>query len=663
MDAIIFAARFCHFLCAMLLFGALVFTVFVAVPFWREADSASLEAWRGLVPRALVLAAWVLAASIVSAAVWLVAEAAVMSGTPLPQAIRNDAIPIVLGSTGFGRLWIWRAGLVLALVVLLVAIRRFGGTRSRLRFIVGTLPVAALYLATLAWSGHAAAGPSLELVADIAHLLAAGAWVGALPGLAFLLGCTPPAAAAAAAVQRFSILGVASVSALVVSGVVNSWYLVGDLPALIGTDYGRLLLAKLALFAAMLALAAFNRWWLTARIKTGDGSDVAARVLLRRNAGVEFGIGIIVVAIVSALGEIAPAAHQSPLWPFDHTLSWQPAQQSLGLGTVVVAIGVIAILAAAVAIAATLQHRWRQAFTGVAICVAGAALWAWILAVPAYPTTYVASPVRYTTASIIRGAAVYERQCLVCHGALGHGDGPAAASLSDVPADLAAHGSSHRPGELFWWIAHGIPATPMPAFSPRLSDSQIWDLVQFVRAQSDAAAATALTHQAQPWLYAIAAPDFSFEPLGRGQESLQQAQANPITLLVLYTLPESLPYLRTLAAETSAFRAIGLRIVAVPLSGDANPRPVGLGEGDGLEVATVSADVIAAYTMFARREADPDNASPGQVDYLIDRQGYIRARWIGIPDSPRARVAETFDQAELLHRERQRAPRTAGHMH
>ncbi|TMH05410.1 MAG: cytochrome c, partial [Betaproteobacteria bacterium] len=74
-----------------------------------------------------------------------------------------------------------------------------------------------------------------------------------------------------------------------------------------------------------------------------------------------------------------------------------------------------------------------------------------------------------------------------------HGDGPAAPSLPIVPADLAAHGSSHRVGELFWWIAHGIPGTPMPAFAPGLSDPEIWDLVQFVRAQSDAAAATGLT--------------------------------------------------------------------------------------------------------------------------------------------------------------------------
>ena len=173
----------------------------------------------------------------------------------------------------------------------------------------------------------------------------------------------------------------------------------------------------------------------------------------------------------------------------------------------------------------------------------------------------------------------------------------------------------------------------------------------------------ALTNQAQPWLYAIAAPDFAFELAGRGQESLQRTQGNPVTLLVLYTLPQSLPYLRALAAETSAFKAIRLRIVAVPLSGDANPLSVELGDDGGPIVASAAADVITAYTMFARRESDRANARPVQVDYLIDRQGYIRARWIGVPDSPTARAAETFDQAELLYRERQRAPLSAQHTH
>ena len=55
---------------------------------------------------------------------------------------------------------------------------------------VGAVLVAAAYLASLAWAGHAAAGQAsglVQLLSDVVHLLAAGAWLGALPGLVFLL--------------------------------------------------------------------------------------------------------------------------------------------------------------------------------------------------------------------------------------------------------------------------------------------------------------------------------------------------------------------------------------------------------------------------------------------------------------------------------------------
>jgi putative copper resistance protein D len=295
--------------------------------------------------------------------------------------------------------------------------------------------------------------------------------------------------------------------------------------------------------------------------------------------------------------------------------------------------------------------------------LASAAAGAWLLAVPAYPTTYAEAPVGYTTDSIVRGANLYTQSCSICHGPYGRGDGPAALSLSIVPTDLAAHASGHRVGELFWWIAHGIPGTPMPGFTSRLSDAEIWDLVQFLRAQSDAEAATALNNHVQPWRFAIVAPDFTFELAGQGQESLSQRRGSSITLLVLYALPESLPYLRALAAETSAFGESGVRVIAMPLSATAPSADAeAMGDGGSI-VAITSANVITTYAMFARRDIDAPNAAPATVAFLIDRQGYLRARWIGVPGSLPDRLAEAIDQAELLRRERQRAPLPAGHLH
>ena len=94
--------------------------------------------------------------------------------------------------------------------------------------------IAAAYLGSLAWAGHAVAGAELgdfdQIVADVVHLLAAGAWLGALPALVYLLDGTHALDSVAQATRRFSNLGMASVCVLVVSGLINAWYQVGDVP-------------------------------------------------------------------------------------------------------------------------------------------------------------------------------------------------------------------------------------------------------------------------------------------------------------------------------------------------------------------------------------------------------------------------------------------------
>ena len=91
----------------------------------------------------------------------------------------------------------------------------------------------------------------------------------------------------------------------------------------------------------------------------------------------------------------------------------------------------------------------------------------------------------------------------------------------------------HSVGDMFWWIAHGIPGTAMPAFAPRISDASIWTLTQFLRAQSAANDARLLTRSVEPWR-PIVAPDFTFEIASRGQESLKDQRGHHV-LLVLYT--------------------------------------------------------------------------------------------------------------------------------
>jgi putative copper resistance protein D len=169
---------------------------------------------------------------------------------------------------------------------------------------------AATFLALLAFVGHAGATPGaagqLHLTSDVLHLIAAGAWLGGLPLLALLLVSKPqPKGIAARAAARFSTLGVVGVVALLATGIVNSWMLLSSPRDLIATDYGRLLFLKIGLFAAMLTIAAVNRFYLTPRLAARP-----ARRMLSRNSMAETALGCGVLLLVGALGTMEPAAHR-----------------------------------------------------------------------------------------------------------------------------------------------------------------------------------------------------------------------------------------------------------------------------------------------------------------------------------------------------------------
>ena len=132
------------------------------------------------------------------------------------------------------------------------------------------------------------------------------------------------------------------------------------------------------------------------------------------------------------------------------------------------------------------RSDWRATgiACGIAVTTAIAAA-AWLLSVPAYPTSYVSSPIKYTTVAIAAGRIFYTANCALCHGLHGHGDGLSATPLPIKSAEFLEHAAEYRPGDLYWWIAHGIPNTSMPAFFPQLDDAQIWTLIQYLRAMSE----------------------------------------------------------------------------------------------------------------------------------------------------------------------------------
>jgi len=276
--------------------------------------------------RLAVLACISLALALISGAAWLVLTAAAMSDLPAAQVFSDGVLWTVLSQTVFGRDWLIRFVLACALAATLPLLLSSQNHKSRWIEIAATV-LAAAFAGTLAWSGHAAGGLGGEAfihpAADVLHLIAAAAWVGALLPLIVLFVAAgaddASLAIARTATARFSIVGIASVGTLLATGIINTFYLAGSVPALLHTDYGRLLLIKIALFLAMVAIAAVNRLRLTPALLQ-QASIAASRDALRqlrRNAAIEVLAGAIVIAIVAALGTMPPAihaAHQHPTY-------------------------------------------------------------------------------------------------------------------------------------------------------------------------------------------------------------------------------------------------------------------------------------------------------------------------------------------------------------
>jgi putative copper resistance protein D len=310
-DAGLIAARILHYAAVTTLAGTSLFPLYT---YRRRREPLPFALDRNL-QSVLFIAANI---ALFSGILWFVFAVANMSGT-LDGVLDREMLSTVLGDTSFGKVWIAR--LVLTIAILVVMWNRFD-SKSGPRSSVMVPGLAAALLISLAGVGHSQVeegiAGAIHVVSDAAHLLAAGAWLGGLIPLALILSTdrgdrkVSPAADLNEVLVRFSGMGYFAVATLLGTGLVNSWYLVGNVTALLTTQYGQLLLVKLALFAGMLSLAAINRFWLVPSMSKAnadeDGSIWKSR--LRAHVIGEQTLGLLVLSIVSVLGTIRPAVGQ-----------------------------------------------------------------------------------------------------------------------------------------------------------------------------------------------------------------------------------------------------------------------------------------------------------------------------------------------------------------
>ena len=296
--------RFALYLDLMILFGMPLFSVYAV----RAGDEApAFLRLRGGVAVAIALAGIALSG-------WgLMETTQSMTGAATYAALTRQAFGMLLTTTAVGAAWIVRMAALVAWLIVAIAFRQDATRRS-----VALAACGAVALATVAWAGHGAMDDGgrgdFHLAIDVVHLLAAGMWVGALVGFVRLASATWAIAPQrvrmlSRAASGFAAVGTGIVLTLAVTGVINYVLVVGPtIDALYATPYGRLLVAKLMLFAAMLGLAAANRYRLSpplaAAIDTGDHARAVAA--LRRSVLTEAGLAVLILALVAWLGVLSP---------------------------------------------------------------------------------------------------------------------------------------------------------------------------------------------------------------------------------------------------------------------------------------------------------------------------------------------------------------------
>ena len=251
-----------------------------------------------------------------------------------------------------------------------------------------------------------------------------------------------------------------------------------------------------------------------------------------------------------------------------------PLSTQVVLGIELAAVGIVLVLGAT-----RIRGRFPRVAPYLALLrtlalVGGITLVASAFLADATPETDLANPVPGTVTSVTAGAELFRANCASCHGAGATGDGPDAGTTPVAPANLrSGHLAAHTDGDIHYWIGAGL-AGGMPGFAGRLSDTDRWDLVNYLRSinaggptpsvPGASAAPTAAIALAVPPIAILAAAAWLAGGLRRGQPRGQPRGRLPGTRLPgrrhLLVLPPVVPPVPRLDHLGPAQRAGGIPV-------------------------------------------------------------------------------------------------------
>lgn len=319
-------ARFASFTANAIIFGLVPICVLVLRPaFTTLGRTGWAEGKTRLAGRLEDVLQACLVASAAATLIGIVLQLAILSGRE--GDITTDSFTSLAG-TPFGRAYLIRLPLLAGLAVLLLnrvgdrvlAGAGDGDPAPKPAWWTSWLVLSAALLATSSFSGHAAVGKPrvLSIGNDVVHLLAGGAWFSGIVILATLLPLAwrekddgERGRLLAPIVVRFSKLALVAITVVAITGVINSFFDVGNLRDLVEESYGIALSVKIIFFLGVLALGGLNHFYVRRRFEKGE-ADAQTTTLFRKAIATELALGLIIMGMTGVLTGL-PKTRESAL--------------------------------------------------------------------------------------------------------------------------------------------------------------------------------------------------------------------------------------------------------------------------------------------------------------------------------------------------------------
>lgn len=631
--------RWTHLAANLILFGS---CIFLAIAWKKSAVLEEPSSWLTRLEKSFPWLAGIVVAGLIGILATTTGEATGNTANTWDPAAWLDFIQ----KTQVGLINAIRVALATLLLGSVVIILH--KTRMRWHYIF-CAAVASLPLIAGTFVSHSSADEmSFTAIAPFAlHILLAGIWFGALPAFLLIIFSSDRELDKVTRLlnvtylEKFSAIALPVMLLLVVTGLIVTDRMIEDYyHTLVSSPYGWLLNLKLALLGVILIIAYQARYTWLPLLSQLDVNDSIKRSAfhLKKWVRIEFLLALLLLLVAVILSNTLPAKHAIiENWPFPFRFAFNTSKEE-SIDEELFWSGIALFLFALSILWIGIKMRWNwktKILAPGALAITGLTIALPPITIEAYPETYLKPLIPLDAISISNGSHLYAEHCADCHGLQGKGNGKLAGTLSTEPTDLLTepHTVRHTVGNFYHWIAHGIPGTDMPGFAKTLTEEDIWDVVNFLHTLSRGFDARLLGTMILPNRPAVASPVFFYSANDGSSGDLKDFRFKKNVILVFFSWPQSDQRLIQLKHfHERITRDLNTVILAVPLQQLTKAELETITDIVPFPIVTEGwSEIRDTYSLYRRVRTVPDLNGPGltpmHMEFMIDRFGYMRARW------------------------------------